>query len=48
MLKNVAGALYDILEKKLDNGKTVQRIKRVHTCTDEEARDRCRYWHQTL
>ncbi len=45
MLKNVAGALYDILEKKLDNGKTVQRIKRVHTCTDEEARDRCRHMY---
>lgn len=42
MLKNVAGVLYDILEKRMDHGKTVQRIKRVHTCTDAEARERCR------
>lgn len=42
MLKKLAGVLYDILEKRIDHGKAVQRIKRVHTCTDAEARERCR------
>lgn len=42
MLKKLAGVLYGILEKRIDHGKAVQRIKRVHTCTDAEARERCR------
>lgn len=42
MLKKLAGTIYDIMEKKWDFGKTFHKLKRVYTCTDSEARVKCK------
>ena len=42
MLRKLAGIIYDMVEKHVDMDKTIQRIKRVYTCTDADARTKCR------
>ena len=46
MLKNISGNIYDILGKWFDMDKNIQKIKRIYTCTDSEARDRCRRMYE--
>ena len=42
MLRKLAGIIYGMVEKHVDMDKTIQRIKRVYTCTDADARTKCR------
>ena len=46
MVKKISRSIYDILGKWFDMDKNIQKIKRIYTCTDSEARDRCRRMYE--
>ena len=46
VLKKISRSIYEILGKWFDMDKNIQKIKRIYTCTDSEARDRCRRMYE--